>query len=445
MHTEYTKVSRRLGWLLLVLVGLLAACSTITNVTMPEAPDQFAYTLTVEVAADAVKEAVEADYGGTAVVFRPEAGFAILDMTEGVVDASQELTAARHRTKTTTSSATSMESNTSTFFVPEVAASGFTSWSGGFTSWSGGFTSWSGGSPEPTTFAENLSLWDQINLPEAQQLSPSLGAGEKVAVIDTGIDLNHPAFEGKLAPAGEWFDFVDNDAIPMDGPGGAGYGHGTGVAGVILQVAPNVTILPLRVLDANGVGDSTSVVAAVDWAIAHGARVINLSLGSNVEVRAFKDMLIYASQKDIMVIASAGNTGDQNITYPAAYSYGANGRAGQLAVGVGSVDQNDVKSSFSNYGTNLELVAPGEFVTTLVPGSQVGYWSGTSFSVPMVAGVVALALADSPMAKPIGVLNDLLDSSTNIYELNSPTFEDMLGVGRLDVEAFILAISGQNN
>ena len=184
MHTEYTKVSRRLGWLLLVLalVGLLAACSTVTNVTMPEAPDQFAYTLTVEVAADAVKEAVEADYGGTAVVFRPEAGFAILGMTEGVVDASQELTAARHRTKTTTSSATSMESNTSTFFVPEVAASGFTSWSGGFTSWSGGFTSWSGGftswsggSPEPTTFAENLSLWDQINLPEAQQLSPSLG------------------------------------------------------------------------------------------------------------------------------------------------------------------------------------------------------------------------------------------------------------------------------
>ncbi len=141
MHTEYTKVSRRLGWLLLVLalVGLLAACSTVTNVTMPEAPDQFAYTLTVEVAADAVKEAVEADYGGTAVVFRPEAGFAILGMTEGVVDASQELTAARHRTKTTTSSATSMESNTSTFFVPEVAASGFTSWSGGFTSWSGGF------------------------------------------------------------------------------------------------------------------------------------------------------------------------------------------------------------------------------------------------------------------------------------------------------------------
>ena len=87
-------------------------------------------------------------------------------------------------------------------------------------------------------------------------------------------------FAGTLAPASEWMDFVDNDGCPMDEPGGDGYGHGTGVAGVVLQVAPNATILPFRVLGPDGSGDMTSVLAAIDHAVTMGADVINLSLGT---------------------------------------------------------------------------------------------------------------------------------------------------------------------
>ena len=110
-------------------------------------------------------------------------------------------------------------------------------------------------------------------------LAPNLGEGVKVAVIDTGIDLDHPGFAGRLAPAGEWRDYVDGDDFPMDEPGGAGFGHGTAVAGIIVQVAPNATILPIRVLAPDGRGDVDDVVTAIDHAITVGAQVINLSLG----------------------------------------------------------------------------------------------------------------------------------------------------------------------
>ncbi|MEZ4606323.1 MAG: S8 family serine peptidase [Deinococcales bacterium] len=86
----------------------------------------------------------------------------------------------------------------------------------------------------------------------------------KVAVIDTGVDLSHPMLSGKLAPSTEWWDYVDNDNSPQDVSGGEGYGHGTVVSTLILQVAPQATILPLRVLASNGLGDLDDVAAAID-------------------------------------------------------------------------------------------------------------------------------------------------------------------------------------
>ena len=180
MRYQTRNTTLRPGWRLLLiaaLLGVLTACGTTAEVSSSRA-ERFEFTVTVEVSADAVKEVVEAEFGGRAVVWRPEAGFAILGLDE---QAASELTlAAQARKKTTRDTTSTFElapaENMDVMVMPEVYASGFTSygggftswsggftsWSGGFTSWSGGFTSWSGGTPEPTTFIENVPLWNQI-------------------------------------------------------------------------------------------------------------------------------------------------------------------------------------------------------------------------------------------------------------------------------------------
>ncbi len=288
---------------------------------------------------------------------------------------------------------------------------------------------------------------DQINLPEGQVLAPNLGQGVKVAVLDTGVDVYHPALQGKLAPASEWKDFIDGDALPFDeydatpGASNAGHGHGTGVAGVILQVAPEATILPIRVLKSDGTGDITDVARAVDWAVQQGADVINMSLGAYVDSLTIYLTMHYGAQYDVYFTASSGNSGDNQITYPAVMAPdqvpGDLGILGRNLISVGSVDNYSVKSTFSTYGSEIELVAPGEEVYTLMPNSSIAHATGTSFAAPMAAGTLALAL---------GELGDTYDgnlsmmaheeSDAGIFALNG-TFQGLLGSGQLDVEAFM--------
>ena len=157
--------------------------------------------------------------------------------------------------------------------------------------------------------------------------------------MTAALDLEHPAFYDRLAPQSEWKDFVDGDAYPQEerSEGGANnnYGHGTGVAGVVSQVAPNATILPLRVLDAEGVGDVTDVAAAIDHAVTSGADIINLSLGTDEDSDVLNRMIAYAAEHKVFVIASSGNTGDDKITYPARNAK-QSGKAGDYLVSVGS-------------------------------------------------------------------------------------------------------------
>ena len=176
-------------------------------------------------------------------------------------------------------------------------------------------------------FIENAPLWEQIRLFQAQTLAYNGGRGVKVAVIDTGLELTHPAFVGRLAPANEWKDFVDGDAVPAEVAGGPAYGHGTGVAGVTVQVAPNVMLLPLRVLGPDGSGDVDDVVMAVDWAVQQGADIINLSLGAAASVDVLNAVAAYAAEQGIYLVSSAGNTGDQRVTYPAAQADAGSGDA----------------------------------------------------------------------------------------------------------------------
>lgn len=245
----------------------------------------------------------------------------------------------------------------------------------------------------PTTFTENQGLWSLIRLTQGQNLAPNLGRGVKIAVIDTGIDTTHPAFTGKLAPSTEWKDFVDGDSNPQEVSGGKGYGHGTSVAGTILQVAPNAVILPIRVLDFDGMGDLDKVVMAVDWAIQKGAKIIHMSLGTDVDYTAFNDIVRVANSKGIPVVASSGNNGSKGMEYPSRFK--------SLAIGVGSVASTGGQSVFSAYGPELDVMAPGEFVYSAYPAGQIAYSSGTSFAAPVVTGTFALALGQKAVTLQI--------------------------------------------
>jgi hypothetical protein len=429
---QVTKRSQRIVWVGLV-AAILTACGTVTPLVDANLPERFDFVTTINIDATATQVEVETAYDATAVVFRPEAGFAVLGFDHGAAD---ELT-----------SLAPPNQNQGVIEVPEVSAEasgwtawsgGWTAWSGGWTAWSGGWTAWSGGGEVPSTFGENLPLWDLINLPETQALVPSLGAGVKVAVIDTGIDLAHAGFSGKLAPAGEWMDYVDGDNDPMDEAGGGGYGHGTGVAGVVLQVAPNAIILPIRVLTPDGSGDMTNVLAAIDHAVAMGADIINLSLGSITSSNDLKGMIKYASDNGVLVISSSGNSGDGNVTYPANYAESVPA-GGKRALSVGSVSSSDIKSPFSTYGYQMEVYAPGEYVYTLAPDQGVTHWSGTSFAAPMVSGVLALAIGGFPDSPALGELASYINNtSVDIDSINDPAYDAQLGHGRLNAEAFMV-------
>jgi subtilisin family serine protease len=234
------------------------------------------------------------------------------------------------------------------------------------------------------------------------------------------------------------FDWIDGDSIPQEVAGSTneGYGHGTSVAGIALQVAENAKIMPLRVLDSSGYGDVSNVAAAIDWAVAHGAQIINLSLGANY-LKSLDQTISSATSKGVFVIAASGNTGDSNVAFPASDSEGLTSTAG-MRIGVGSVGVTDVKSVFSTFGTNLEMVAIGEQVFGPAPGNQLAAWSGTSMATPMVSGGLALALGQrsyGAATKNLGV--DVVNTADNVDALNSGLTPGVLGTGRLNLERFI--------
>ena len=251
-----------------------------------------------------------------------------------------------------------------------------------------------------------------IRLPEAHTVSG--GAGVTVAVLDTGIDFTHPMFAGRLV---QGYDFVDDDNDPSEvGVYGVNhsYGHGTHVAGIVALTAPDARIMPLRVLDPDGVGDVWRLAKALVYALDpdgnpatdDGANVINLSLSMVNRSGLLRDVLravtcpkddartgelpcILSGGRGAVVVMAAGNNGNSTAQYPAGDSI-----AGSLAVGAST--QADQVASFSNYGSWVAVAAPGENILSTVPGGGFGTWSGTSMAAPFVSGTAALVRATYP-------------------------------------------------
>lgn len=204
------------------------------------------------------------------------------------------------------------------------------------------------------------------------------GEGQTVAIIDNGVELTHPLFADRLVPG---FDYLDNDADPSEVEGPL-MSHGTFVSGLVALTAPDASIMPLRAFDENGMGTVFAVTQSIYYAINNGATVINMSFNMDSDPVALRDAVAAARNAGIALVASAGNDSTSSVIYPAAYSG---------VIGVSSYDSLETSTDFTNFGTYVDVCAPGVDIYSSLAGEyEWGTWSGTSFSAATVSGVCAL-------------------------------------------------------
>ncbi len=427
----------------ILIIIFLMACSgelekpkPIFNPNPQEDPshfEDFSHLAVIDINASQSREQIAKDYDGTVIVYHPDDGFAIIGLATKPEDGVFE----------------SLKENG---LYSTVYGSGFNAWAGGWRTWAGGFNAWAGGTNQDATFTENEAFWSQIKLTEGQALAPKLGRDVIVAVIDTGIDYNHPGFENRLAPTHMWQDFIDNDNLPEEAEGDF-KGHGTAVAGLVIQAAPNAKILPIRVLKGNGQGNLVSVIKGIDHAIMMGADIINLSLGADDTTDALERMLQYAQEKNIPVVSSVGNQAIQAITHPANWDSFLNyiddkglikaelltkRDKASIVTAVTSVNAEGKKSSFANYGP-VHIAAPGEGILTLYPDNQVVSVSGTSFAAGIISGIYALAKAENKNLSSSAYTFSLIVNSQASWTAEDEDFEkyyELMG-GLVDVQRFV--------
>jgi len=312
----------------------------------------------------------------------------------------------------------------------------------------------------------NSSAWygsqpalQMIRKEAAQQYST--GRGIIIADINSRVDFGHPALAGHL---GAGYDFVANRAYqgaaalnddqstagfldddqstagfldddqstagfldgngirllsPLFNSGGSASAHGTFCAGLLVTVAPDATIMPLRTFDDNGNSDLFTLAKAIRYARRNGAQVLNMSFGTLTDAKVLRDAIEYARAGNVVLIASEGNDNTATPQYPAAY-------AGVIAVA--ATDLLDRKASFSNYGGFVFVDAPGTHIISATPGGGYGIANGTSFSAPMVAGMAALI-----RSLDYRDTTEVIGRSTVSIDAMNPQYSGKLGHGRIDL------------
>jgi subtilisin family serine protease len=234
-----------------------------------------------------------------------------------------------------------------------------------------------------------------------------------VAVLDSGVDMAHPALAAHLTGG---YDFVDGDADPREAPSGAGVGHGTHVAGLVALAAPEARIMPVRVLDAEGAGDMWRLARALVWAsdpdadptTPDGADVINLSLTTLNHTHLMTDLVseVANDQRGVVLVAAAGNSGSKEPEFPA-----GEGGSRLLSVGASALGTTAL-AAFSNRGSWVDVAAPGERVSSTVPGGGFATWSGTSMAAALASGEVALVRAAFPQLNARQVIDRVVSTAS---------------------------------
>lgn len=265
----------------------------------------------------------------------------------------------------------------------------------------------------------------QLQLPAAQV--SLTGAPVRVGILDGGLDFAHPLL-GPVAESG--FDYVSLDSVAYDEPGGRASGHGTFIAGLIHLVAPRATLIAYRVLDTTGCGDGYSVARAITQAVDDGCRVINLSFVMAEQHEMINLAIEYAKERDVMIVAAAGNDSSDVERFPAGNSY---------VLTVTSVDSQNVKSPFANFG-DVDVCAPGESIYAPFPDTAFARWEGTSFAAPFVTGQVALLVARRA-SSTWNDLRDVVRQTSTTIEPQNPSLVGQLGSGLINPVAALAAIS----
>ncbi len=245
------------------------------------------------------------------------------------------------------------------------------------------------------------------------------GGAVRVAILDTGV-LPHWAYAGATL---EYIDVLGGDVGDA-----ALSGHGSAVASIVAGndprlpgVAPGVELLSVRVMDGAGAGDAFTVAAGIIAAVDAGARVINLSLGTQGDNLALREAVAYAEARGVVVVAAVGNDGIASVTYPAAYP---------TALAVGTVDGDGRVLYFSNTGDAVDIMAPGYGVYTAWTNDQVVAFSGSSASTPFVSGAAARLISADPGLSPAEVRATVKQVADDAGE---PGADGVYGAGVLDL------------
>src|SRR5690349_9406828 len=309
-------------------------------------------------------------------------------------------------------------------------------------------------------FADSVrrDQWQLKELDARSAWALSTGDGVTVAVIDSGVDATHPDLLGQVLPGA---DFVDGSTDGRVDP----VGHGTTVAGLIagrdddsvgvVGLAPRAKILPVRVLDKNNKYDDPAIVAkGINWAVDHGATVINLSLGGQLRSDVLASALDYAAAHDVVVIACTGNvmagTASREVWYPARAPgvVAVGGLAGSPAAespaadasgpGGGGGGSSSTESLWSGSLTGAPTVLTAPAVNLLGAKAGGGYWrvQGTSFAAPLVAATASLIRSRYPALTAPNVINRLISTAR---DLGQPGRDDQYGYGEVDPAAALRA------
>lgn len=298
------------------------------------------------------------------------------------------------------------------------------------------------GRPNDPSFGNQIGV-SNISATNAWDMETGSSA-VRIAVLDTGVNGLHEDLFGKVI---EGYDFVNSREIARNSDSDD-HGHGTAVASVAAAVgnngrgmagiAWNVEVMPVKVISASGTGTTREVILGMQYAVAHGADVIVMSIGSREESSSLRDAVDEAWNARILTVASAGNdgaTGPSSVLYPARYP---------RTLAVGSTDGNDVRASFSSVGLELDLMAPGTDIFHATD-SDSGYdrSSGTSFAAPFVAGTAALIKSTHP-GLDAGTLHDLLrDTTDKVAGMNGAGRTDFYGYGRLNARRALEQAKGE--